>query len=244
MVINQLIRIILLLLGASYVVLEVLKSEFFASSACAVMFVLLTVLYYRTRQEKEKLFFAFLLIFSLSKVLDFIFNIFILDNFYAGIQYYLVNSLFIFSYLLLILRCLRFMPFKEIFSKFYITIAVLVVLSVFCVTLITETTESVLTDYEYYLEFLYNTVVMILLSISLLNYMYRGDDKAMLFFIGTMFIFFSEMIQLAYNYIDDVQHLAAIYSILLVAGFILYYRQSQLELKKPVELFTEEQFSN
>jgi hypothetical protein len=121
------------------------------------------------------------------------------------------------------------MKFKKILKQFPVTLLILITLGVFCVTLITETVQNQLTTSEYVLEFLYNVIVMALLSAALISYMDRGDNKSMLFLIGSMFIFFSEMLQLAYYYVAELQHLAVIYSVFLVLAFVFFYLQSNLK---------------
>lgn len=241
MIVSRLIKIILSVLGVSFITLEVMKYEITASVVCSVMLLLLTFLYYRNTDERQLLFFMFLLTFSLSTIVDTVTYFISYDIIYDDYRYFLTNFLYILSYVFLIILCLKAMNLKAVFSKFSITILVLVILGVFCVTFITETIEQSTIVSEYILEFVYNITIMILVSVGLINYMYREDNKAMLFFIGTMMIFFSEMIQLTYYYILDIESLAALYSILLVLAFVFLYLQSQLELKDPVEPYADEQ---
>ena len=69
----------------------------------------------------------------------------------------------------LIVRVLVELNFKKIVAELTIPIIILVVLDVFCVVLVTDTAENALTNYEYALEFFYNTVIMVLLSSTLIN---------------------------------------------------------------------------
>jgi hypothetical protein len=133
------------------------------------------------------------------------------------------------------------MNLREVFSRFILTIVVLVILGLFSVTFITETVESTLAFSEYVMEYIYNITIMVLVSVGLVNYMYREDNKAMLFFIGCMMIFFSEMIQMTYYYILKLEYLAASYSILLVLAFVFFYLQSQQELTEPTKPYIDQQ---
>lgn len=229
MIINRLIKILLILLGVAFIVLEVIKYDFYGDAITAMMLILLTILYMRSEKNKEKLFILFLTTYAISEVLVVITNYLPLEYLDGGFAYYISNSLYMLSYFFLILLSVKSMKLKEIVSKFSVILFVLLALGIFCVTLITETAQAKLTTAEYITEFMYNTVVMCLLATSLLFYMYKEDNKSIVFFIGSMLIFFSEMIQFAYYYIAEMEHLAAIYSVFLVLAFAFYYRQSQLE---------------
>ncbi len=241
MLLSRLIKVILVLLGISYIILEVLKHEVSASVVAATMFILLTYLYHITTFDKRRYFLLFLIAFSLGKILEAYTYVFVDVNSEPDYGYYISNGLYMLSYTFLIIQCISSMNMKVVLSKFFVTIAILIVLGVFCVTLITETTQSIFNFSEYLLEFVYNAIIMILLSLSLINYMYRDSKKAILFFIASMFIFFSEMIQMAYYYIAELEFLAAIYSVFLVSAFAIFYVQSQLKLEAPRASYFENQ---
>jgi len=240
MVLNTLIRIILILGSAFYVVLQILKNEFAALGIIAGVMLLLAYYYSRTVVHKEPLFLSFLIISGIARLIEHLSWYFPIDHGFNEYSYYLGSVLLISSYTLLILLLCKTMNFKRIISQFYITIGVLVVLNIFSVTLISDTTASVLGFGENIVEFIYTSVVMILLSIALVNYMDKTDNKSMLFLVGSICIFFSETIQLAYLYIIDTTALAAFYSITLVLAFTLYYLQSRLEYSKPVDYFSKD----
>jgi hypothetical protein len=63
----------------------------------------------------------------------------------------------------------------------------------------------------------------------------------MLFLIGTIFIVFSEIIQLAYFYVLESNDLSATYATFLVMAFLFFYLQSQLH---PAKHFSELQDEN
>ena len=232
MIINKILKPVLVLLSITFIVFRVLTKDFLGDVTSTLLLVLLTTLYYFGNKERKPLFLAFLITFSISELLN-LSGYFFLDSYvFLNFIYYAGNMLCMLSYIFLILLCSRTMRLKRILKEFTVTILILLVLGIFCVTLITETAESQLTTSEFIVEFAYNTVVMILLSVALLNYMDKENNKAMLFFIGSMLLFFSEMVQLAYYYIKEMPHLAAIYSIFLVLAFTFFYIQSQLAFKE------------
>ena len=126
--------------------------------------------------------------------------------------YYIANVLYMISYLFLIVKILVQLNIKTVFLELPIPILVLIVLDIFCVSIVSDTTANVLSIYEYSLENAYNAVIMGLLSVALINYMYRNDNKSMLFLLGSICIVFSDIIQLSYYYILDDNNFNFIYS--------------------------------
>lgn len=236
MVINKILKVILVLLSVAYIILRIQTKDFLGDIISTSLLVLLTGLYYFGKNEKQPLFLYFLIAFSLSDILN-LSAYFFLDSIeYLDLTYYLGNSLCMLSYIFLIILCSKTMSFKKILKQFSVTVLILTILGIFCVTLITETAQMSLTTPEYITEFLYNTIIMVLLSVALINYMDKEDNKAMLFFVGSMLLFFSEMVQLAYFYIKEMTHLVAIYSIFLVLAFGFFYHQSQLKHTSDIKL--------
>ncbi len=244
MLVNKILKIVLVLLGISYIILQGFALQIEGDAVSAVAFVLLTWLYIGWTKHKSKLFILFLVVFTAAQVLGFLawFRT-IVPAGQIDYLYFLVNILSIISYALLIVKMFMQLNFKAVFSQLTIPIIILVILDVFCVTLISSTTKSSFTYYEYALEFTYNAVVMILLSLALINYMYRNNYKSMLFLLGSIFILFSEIIQLAYYYIlidTTNSNLGYIYSFFLVVAFIFYYLQSQHAVSDPIPAYTDD----
>ncbi|WP_296313893.1 hypothetical protein [Winogradskyella sp. UBA3174] len=242
MLLNKILKVVLLLLGGIFITLRGFDFEVEGAAVSALMLVLLTIVYCKWTENKVKYFFWFLVTFTLGHVLSY--STWFLPEIQEGqidYYYYVANILFIISYLFLITRMVSELKFKDIFSELAIPIIVLVVLDVFCVILVTDTVEKAFSIYEYALEFTYNAVIMALLSVALINYMYRNDNKSMLMLLGSICIVFSEIIQLAYYYILDDSNLVFIFSFFLVVAFVLFYLQSQLTFTGPEPAFTDEQ---
>lgn len=242
MITNKILKVVLLLLGVIFVLLQGFAYEVEGDAISTLMLVLLTILYCKWTENRSRYFFWFLVSFTAAHVLSF--------SAWYGPElmegqidyfYYSANILCIISYVILIIKILNELNLKTVFSQYAIPIIILVILDAFCVSIVTATTESVLSIYEYSLEFIYNAVVMTLLSVALINYMYRTDNKSMLFLIASICIVFSEIIQLAYYYILDDQNLGFIYSLFLVLAFMFFYMQSQLEFTGPEPEYSDEQ---
>jgi cbb3-type cytochrome oxidase subunit 3 len=241
MIINKILKVLLLLLGGIFIVLQGFAFEVEGAAVSAFTLVLLTVLYCKLTENKSNYFFWFLVTFTLGHLLS-LYSYYepLLEYDQIDYYYYGANLLYIIAYIFLIIKMLKGFDFKTVFSELSIPIIVLVVLDVFCVSIVTATTENVLSFYEYSLEFAYNSVIMTLLSVALINYMYRNDNKSMLFLIGSICIVFSEIIQLAYYYILNDNNLGFIYSFFLVVAFMFFYLQSQVEFTGPEPEYTDE----
>lgn len=236
MILNRILKIILILLSICYIALLAFGNQIEGDGVSAVVLTLLTILYYRGYEKKRHFFMMFLITFTFAHILNYIAH-YLPEYEHLNYQYYSVNLLYILSYVFLILRVATTFDFRVIFRKFPIHILILVVLDILCVSIITATAESKLSTTEYLLEFSYNTVIMALLSFALVNYLFRNDNKSMLFLVASIFIVFSEIIQLAYYYIVnyDSNNLSAIYSTFLVMAFLFYYLQSQIENLESVD---------
>ncbi|APY07450.1 hypothetical protein BWZ20_03665 [Winogradskyella sp. J14-2] len=234
MLVNKILKILLLLLGGVFVVLQGFAYEAQGAAVSAVMFVLLTILYCRWTKDKSKYFFWFLVIFTIGHLLSYAsWYVPLIEEGEIDYYYYCSNILFIVAYLCLIIKVLSSINIGKAFRELSIPIIILIVLDVFCVVIVTDATGGILSTYEYILEFVYNGVTMALLSVALIDYMYRNDNKAMLFLIGSICVVFSEIIQLAYYYIIDDKNLGFIYSFFLVVAFVFFYLQSQISHTGP-----------
>ncbi|WP_299117235.1 hypothetical protein [uncultured Winogradskyella sp.] len=242
MIVNKILKVVLLLLGGVFIVLQGFAFEKEGSAISALMLVILTFLYCRWTEHKTKYFFWFLIFFTIAQLVSF--YAFFAPEFKdseTDYFYYTANTLYIISYSFLTIKMLVDLNLKKVFSELSIPIIILIVLDIFCVILVTDTTQNVLSYEEYILEFVYNAIIMLLLSVALINYMYRNDNKSMLFLIGSICIVFSEIIQLAYYYILNDNNLGFIYSFFLVIAFLFFYLQSQLDFTGPEPAYTDEQ---
>ncbi|WP_299224326.1 hypothetical protein [uncultured Psychroserpens sp.] len=219
--------------------------EIEAAGVRALAVVLLTGLYLIKVKEKHLFFLLFLVTFTISEILNYMTWIVNLDfNPEIDYFYFIGNGLYILSYIFLIIRIFMSIDMKYVLAKLPIQITLLVILGLFFVYYVSDTTRAELSYYEYYLELFYNAVVMLLMGIALINYMYRDDKKSMNLLIGTICIMFSEVIQLAYFYIADMNLLNVLCSIFLVFAFLFFYLQSKLSHRKQVNFLAQQQDVN
>lgn len=229
MIIAKILIGLLIALSMVFIGFQVYQMEIEAAGLRTVLFALLTSLYYFRVKRKRMFFFSFLITFTIAEILNFLSFIVDLQPFNnSDAMYYIVNTLYIISYALLITQILSAMNLLKMVKKYPFHLLILIILDVFCVVVVTNTAIGRLTYQAYFVELVYNAVIMILLTLTLINYLHREDKKAINLLIGSIFILFSEVLQLAYFYIANITILNVVCSICLVLGFAFFYMQSRL----------------
>ncbi len=232
MQLDRILKVTLVVISLAFLGLQVMSLEFQAAGARVSLVLLLTLLYCMKVSSKRLFFFLFLICFSLGEIISYL-------SYFVDIDYetdpdyfyYISNGMYILSYVFLIIRVIMDMNIKNILHKFWIHLLVLVVLDVFCVIILSGTTEKLLSKHEFSLEQLYNTIIMILLTVAMINYMSKNSQKSMNLLLGAIFIFFSEVIQMTYFYISDINILNVMCSLFLVLAFLFLYLQARIPLE-------------
>ncbi|HLT32363.1 MAG TPA: hypothetical protein VKZ98_01105 [Aquaticitalea sp.] len=231
MQLRKILTITLIAICVLFLTFQIYNLDFQASGARMLLVLLLTVLYVVKVQPKRRFFLLFLVCFTLGEMVNFTsyvvnLNVNAIDYFYYG-----ANILYILSYIFLIIRVVEDMNIKHVISRFWIHLTILAMLDIFCVVIVSGTTEKLLSKQEYALEFVYNAVIMVLLTVAMINYISKNSQKSMNLLLGAIFIFFSEVLQLTYFYISDIHILNVVCSFFLVLAFLFLYLQAQM----PVE---------
>jgi hypothetical protein len=226
---SKLLSGIIIALTISFVGFQIFQVDFIGGIVRGLILPLLTILYCVTGKSKSNYFFYFLLFYSLAEFTS-VFSYFayysvVVDNF----LYYGGNLCYITAYVFLILEVLKSIKLKSVISKFPAHIIILLVLDIYSVYLVSEI--AVKSDYlsnmtEYIIEIVYNIVVMLLLTVTLINYISRDSKKAMNLLLGSLCIVFSEIMQVAYFYVSDKNILNVTYSVLLIFAFCFFYIQA------------------
>ena len=222
----------IIVLAIVFVGLQIFEQQYIAGYVRPIILPLLVLSYCLVNKERSSNFFFFLLFYSIAE-LSALFNYYaqyskVVDN----LLYYGGNILYITAYTFLIIEIFKSINIKRIFNRFTTYILVLVVLDIYSIILVTDIaikSEILFGVYDYLIEIIYNTVIMLLLSITLINYISKHTKKAMNLLIGALCIVFSEVIQVAYFYVSDQNILSIVYSILLVLAFTFFYIQSNLD---------------
>lgn len=219
----------LISLSVVFIGFQIFEMEVEAAGIRALLLVFLTCLYFIRVKQKHFYFILFLILYTLAEILNFIgWQVPIVAKESIDHMYYVGNSLYIVSYSFLTIQILSSMDLIEVLKKFSVSLVILIILDVFSVIIVTNTAEDRLNYYEFFVEFVYNVVIMILLTVALINYLHKNDRKAINLLIGSIFIFFSEVIQLAYFYVADINLLNVVCSLFLVLAFVFFYLQSKL----------------
>jgi hypothetical protein len=226
---SKLLSGIIIALTISFVGFQIFQVDFIGGIVRGLILPLLTILYCVTGKSKSNYFFYFLLFYSLAEFTG-VFSYFayysvVVDN----LLYYGGNLCYITAYVFLILEVLKSIKLKSVISKFPVHIIILLVLDIYSVYLVSEI--AVKSDYlsnmtEYIIEIVYNIVVMLLLTVTLINYISRDSKKAMNLLLGALCIVFSEIMQVAYFYVSDKNILNVTYSVLLIFAFCFFYIQA------------------
>jgi len=236
MIIKRILIGVLIILSVLFLSFQIFHMEVEAAGIRALLLVLLTVLYCHKVKNKRIFFLSFLITFSVAEILNFIgWLVPIIPDQDVDYMYYIANGLYIVSYSFLIIQILSSMNLIEIMKKFPFHILILIILDVFSVIVVTNTTLHQLSYSEYLMELVYNAIIMILLTVALINYIHKDDKKAINLLIGSIFIVFSEVIQLAYFYISEINLLNVFCSLCLLLAFLFFYLQSKLSYQPQEE---------
>tara|TARA_R110002050_G_scaffold74772_5_gene160217 strand:+ start:31417 stop:32109 length:693 start_codon:yes stop_codon:yes gene_type:complete len=203
----------------------------------AVLVPTITLAYFLYVKEKTLFFSLFLILFSISDLMVLIVNYIPYE-----IDYFIGNSLYILAYISLFLEVCKSICVVHVLKNFKIHLIVLIALSFYIVYVLQVIVDPYVgKTNEYYVELIYNIVMLVFLSSSLLNFFYRDNKKSLYLFIGALCIVFSEVIWVAYTYISDKSLLNVISGTLSLLAFYFFYKQSNLldEDKDEIVMATE-----
>lgn len=189
----------------------------------------ITLLYVLFVSNKNRFFLLFLLCYSFSNLMSLIVETTIKNapDLVYDLEFYIANLLFILSYIFLSIKICKSLSFKYVLKNFKIHLLVLGILNTYLIYVLQLiVTPNVVLDIDYYLEFLYNFVTFMLLSVALLNYFYRDNQKSLYLFLGTLCIVFSEMMDVAYMYISEISMLSFIGTTLSLVAFFFFLKQA------------------
>jgi len=231
------LRLLVLVFALVHLCMAIIGDEIYSIGFRSVALIFLTALYLINIESINLWFLGFLILYAIGDLFSFV-------TWFTNpeqsveidlINYYIGNTIYIVSYLLLALRIFISLHFKEIIKNQIPYVVLLTVLSIFCVYFVSEATMEFIDSSAYLMESIYNTTVIILMSLALLGYLTHDDKKSINLLIGSIFIVFSEILQLAYFYVAEFQILYFICSILFVLAFLFFYLQSRLEYRNHIE---------
>ncbi|APY09736.1 hypothetical protein BWZ22_00075 [Seonamhaeicola sp. S2-3] len=196
----------------------------------ALILPVIAIAYFVFYKNKTRYFSLFLIFYALSDLMGLIINLIPYSessSLLYEIDYYVGNAMYVLSYTFLIIEICRSLNFLHVLKNYTIHIIVLTMLNIYLVYVLQVIVdpEKEMLKVGYYLELVYNIVMLLLLSVSLLNYFYRDNKKALFMFIGTLCLVFSEVIDVAYIYITQRNLLNFIATTLVVAAFYFFCKQ-------------------
>ncbi|WP_406847832.1 hypothetical protein [Xanthomarina sp. GH4-25] len=193
---------------------------------------LFTLLYFINVKDKSRYFSWFLILFSISELLVFA-EFYINTDKIFDLYYMFGNLLYIAAYCLLLLEVCKSLDFKAVLKNYKAHLAVLSILNGYMVYVLITIVNPFLFNNSFMIgiELIYNIVMLLLLSLSLIAYFYNDNKKSLALFLGSLSIVFSEVIQIAYFYITDQDILNFVSTVLFVMAFSFYYYHSRISLE-------------
>lgn len=207
----------------------------------ALIVPIIAVVYFLFYNKRTRYFSLFLIVYALSDLLGLITNLTPYSessSLFFKIDYYVGNTMYVLAYVFLIIEICKSLNFLHVLKNYTIHIIVLAMLNIYLVYVLQVIVdpEKELLKVDFYLELIYNIVMLLLLSVSLLNYFYRDNKKALFMFLGALCLVFSEVIDVAYIYITQRSLLNFIATTLVLIAFYFLCKQISLSNDKEEEL--------
>ena len=222
-----------LLVYTAFVISQFSNHQHLASIFDALILPIITIGYFLGERNKKLLFIIFLMAYSISDLMYFM-----VDYMRYDYYYYVGNGLYIVAYIALLIKILKSISFFEIIKSYKLHLFVLIALNIYIAYILQVTVDPVvgkLTS-EYFVELVYNIIMLLLLSTSLLNYFYRDNKKALFMFLGSLSIVFSEVIGVAYMYVAKQNLLNFLSTTLTLLAFYFFCMQTKLNNEKVNQL--------
>ncbi len=221
-----------------FTVFSLLDSSVFAILELLVV-PAITVLYFISRKEKSLFFLLFLVSYSVSDILHIIDG----DNL-SEVLYFACNILYVVAFFFLLLEVFKTLNYNIVLKKFLVQTIVLFVLVIYLFTVLYGIIEPILFESEVvylvrFVEHSYNFVLLVLLSVSFLNFLENDTKKSLFLFIGCLAISFSEFLLIGYYYLSDLELLNYVAVMLNIFAFVMFYLQTNIAIdsKKKANIF-------
>lgn len=223
MVVNRLqfVKGIIIILACLFVAGVLLGIEMLSSYSKAFVFPFFSCLYFLGSEKTNNFFGTFLIAFSVAELVRAIWG------FNYHLSFRVANLSYILAYLSLLIYMIRGVDFNKLFNKFKYHLTVLFVFNAYIIFVLNQmiVAEDSIQIYTmtFLIECLYNMCILLLLSFSLIKYLYHDSIKDLLLFLASVCIVFSEMVQVAYVFMSTQYILNLIYSLFVVIGFYFVY---------------------
>ena len=217
----QLVTGLLITITSLFMVGVIFNLETLSNFSRAFILPFLVYLYFTESETKSKYFAVFLISCAIAECLKVVIrqDAYILPK--------VSNLAYIIGYINLLIYIARSININKLITKFKLPI---IVLTVFNGYLIFVLNQMILADntieiytFNFLIECTYNICILLVLSFSLINYLYHDSKKGLILFLASVCIVFSEMVQVAYLFVSSEYMLSVAYSALLIVGFYLVY---------------------
>lgn len=230
---SKVIVTLIILLCMFFLIFEMNENHEYSIISRSFIVPLFAILYFFNVKNRSRFFMVFLVAYSISDLMELI-----AGNLPLNWDYYIGNSLYIIAYIAIACEIISSMDLKQIFKHFKVHMVILLFLNIYANIVLIKIAmdsfggDSAISGAQILMETMYNIATLVILSVALINYFYRDDKKAYLLFLGSLCIVVSEVIQIAYYYIPEVEDdniLSISYSILLIVAFLFYHYQAKHE---------------
>ncbi len=217
---KRIIAVILLLLGLGYLVSGILFKSDYTKYSRAFSFLVLCTYYLFRGKKTNPLFLLFLLGYMLAETTVFYYIEFReFANIFSLVCYIIsYSSLLAFMFLKI--------NMKELFKRFTPHLIILLLFGSYTFYILNNIINENFGELpllDFFLENLYNILIIKVLIVSFLNYLYHDITKALLLFIACLFIVFFEFTQLAYYFLKQHDIVNVICSLFLFSGFLFVF---------------------
>ncbi|GGH47588.1 membrane protein [Mangrovimonas yunxiaonensis] len=221
------------------VVLDFCQEYVFSRLVKSVIAPAFLLLYWLTVTPKNKYFTWFLILFSIPEITSFT-ELFIETNADMYLYYTFGNILYILAYIVLFYGVCRDLNFSKILKSYKPHLIVLILLNLYIMYVLLTIVQPKFPELHMLLiEVIYNIVMLLLLTASLLLYFSKDNKKALFLFFGSLCIVFSEVLQIAYFYISERDGFNIVSIILFSMAFCFYYFYAKTKNEDTFKLLVE-----
>lgn len=202
--------------------------SFYVESFIIPIIALIYLLFFK---RKNKYFLSFLILYAIADLLFLVIGFLPFKESLAlyNLDYYIGNSIYIIAYIFLFIKIVKSVCLFHVLKNYKMHLFVLTALNVYLVYVLQVIVKpNVVVNMDYYFELVYNVVTLLLLTVALLNYFYRDNQKALFLFLGVLCLVFSEVIDIAFIYISQRSILSIMATTLSLIAFFFLLQQSKL----------------
>ncbi len=233
----KIVELCLIITGLVYLAFTFLNVKYTADSIRLFIMPQMLLYYYLTNKKRNVFFYYFLVFYLIAEIVGIYNSLLFLEEevnyMLIEVSYYVSSISFCLCYFFLLAFMMKKMTMRKVVKRFSIHLVVFFLFSVYTIY-----QTNFLINYEFDLiqvliENIYNVLLVLVLSVSFINYLYHDTKNEGLLFLSCLFIVFSDFSQIAYlfleqNFIPGI--LEAIFFCLGLFFMVLYIRSSTIKM--------------